>query len=96
MPFSGNRTKIKASLQECLVYIDMNEDVYTRDKLKIGFVLSYMNEEEAKDWRELYLKNIEDPVTGDPTPVSLHKILAELRTKNNQNAFYQNQLTTLY
>ena len=26
------------------------------DKLKIEFVLSYMNEKEAKDWRELYLK----------------------------------------
>ena len=48
--FSGNRTKVKAFLQECLVYIDMNEEVYTTDKLKIGFVLSYMNEKEAKDW----------------------------------------------
>ena len=50
MPFSGDRTKVKAFLQECLVYIDMNEEVYTMDKLKIGFVLSYMNKKEAKDW----------------------------------------------
>ena len=42
----------------------MNEDVYTTDKLKIGFVLSYMNKKEAKDWRELYLEDIEDPATG--------------------------------
>ena len=42
----------------------MNEDVYKTDKLKIGFVLSYMNEKEAKDWRELYLEDIEDPATG--------------------------------
>ena len=42
----------------------MNEEVYTTDKVKIGFVLSYMNEKEAKDWRGLYLKNIEDPATG--------------------------------
>ena len=63
-PFSGDRTKVKAFLQECLVYIDMNEDVYVTDKLKIGFVLSYMNEKEVKDWRELYLEDIEDPATG--------------------------------
>ena len=49
-PFSGDRMKVKAFLQECLVYIDMNEEVYTTDKLKIGFVLSYMDEKEAKDW----------------------------------------------
>ena len=64
MPFSGDRTKIKAFLQECLVYIDMNEEIYMTDKLKIGFVLSYMNKKEAKDWRELYLEEIKDPVTG--------------------------------
>ena len=64
MPPSGDRTKVKAFLQECLVYINMNEDVYTMDKLKIGFVLSYMNKNKARDWRELYLKNIKDPATG--------------------------------
>ena len=62
-PFNGNRTKVKVFSQECLVYINMNEDVYVMDKLKIGFVLSYMNEKEVKDWRELYLKDIEDPAT---------------------------------
>ena len=63
MPFSGNQTKVKAFLQECLVYIDMNKDVYITDKLKIEFILSYMNKKEARDWRELYLENIEDPAT---------------------------------
>ena len=63
-PFNGDRTKVKALLQECLVYIEMNKEIYTTDKLKTGFVLSYMNEKEAKDWRELYLEDIEDPATG--------------------------------
>ena len=62
-PFSGNQMKVKAFLQECLVYIDMNKEIYMTDKLKIGFVLLYMDEKEAKDWRELYLKSIEDLVT---------------------------------
>ena len=42
-PFSGDQTKVKAFLQECLVYIDINKEIYKTDKLKIGFVLSYMN-----------------------------------------------------
>ena len=47
-PFSGNQTKAKAFLQECLVYIDMNEEIYMTDKLKIGFVLLCVNEKEVK------------------------------------------------
>ena len=78
-PFSGDRTKIKAFLQECLVYIDINEDIYTTDKLKIGFVLSYMNEKEARDWRELYLEKIEDPVTGRLVYPTFGAFLTEVR-----------------
>ena len=55
--------KIKAFLQECLVYINMNKEIYMMDKLKIGFVLSYMNEKEVKDWQEFYLESIEYPAT---------------------------------
>ena len=77
--FSGDWMKIKAFLQECLVYIDMNKDVYVTDKLKIGFVLSYMNEKEAKDWRELYLKDIEDPVTGKLVYPTFGAFLTEVR-----------------
>ena len=80
MPFSSDRTEVKVFLQECLVYIDMNEEIYVTDKLKIGFVLSYMNKKEVKDWWELYLESIEDPATGKqayPTfgafPTEVHK-----------------------
>ena len=62
-PFSGDRMKIKAFLQECLVYINMNKEIYMMDRLKIGFVQSYINEKEARDWQELYLESIEDPAT---------------------------------
>ena len=65
-------------MQECLVYINMNKDVYTTDKLKIGFVLSYMNEKEAKDWRELYLKSIGDPVTGKLVYLTFSVFLTEV------------------
>ena len=66
-------------LQECLVYIDMNKEIYVTDKLKIGFVLSYMNEKEAKDWRELYPEDLEDPVTGKLVYPTFGAILAEVR-----------------
>ena len=77
-PFSGDQTKVKAFLQECLVYIDMSEEVYTMDKLKIGFVLSYMNEKEAKDWWELYLEDIEDPAAGKLVYPTFGTFLAEV------------------
>ena len=78
-PFSGDRTKVKAFLQECLVYIDINKDIYTTNKLKTGFVLSYMNEKEARDWRKLYLENLEDPVTGRLVYPTFGAFLTEVR-----------------
>ena len=78
-PFSGDQMKVKAFLQECLVYIDMNEEVYTTDKLKIGFVLSYINEKEAKDWQELYLKDLKDPATGKLVYPTFGAFLAKVR-----------------
>ena len=77
-PFSGDWMKVKAFLQECLVYIDMNEEIYMTDKLKIGFVLSYMNEKEAKDWQELYLKDLKDPATGKLVYPTFGTFLAEV------------------
>ena len=78
-PFSSDRTKVKAFLQECLVYIDMNEEIYTTDKLKIGFVLSCVNEKKAKDWWELYLKNIKDPATGKLVYPTFSTFLTEVQ-----------------
>ena len=78
-PFNGDRTKVKVFLQECLVYIDINKDIYTTDKLKIGFVLSYMNEKEARDWHKLYLENLEDPVTGRLVYLTFGAFLTEVR-----------------
>ena len=79
MPFSGDRTKIRAFLQECLVYIDMNEEIFMTDRLKIGFVLLYMNEKEARDWQELYLESIEDPATGKLVYLTFGAFLTKVR-----------------
>ena len=56
----------------------MNREIYTTDKLKIGFVLSYMNEKEARDWWELYLESIEDPATGKLVYLTFGAFLTEV------------------
>ena len=77
-PCSGDQTKVKAFLQECLIYIDMNKEVYMTDKLKIGFVLSYMNEKEAKDWWEFYPEDLKDPATGELVYPTFSTFLTEV------------------
>jgi hypothetical protein len=45
--FTSDRTKIRWFLQDCLGYLDMNQEIYKTDRLEIGFILSYMNNGEA-------------------------------------------------
>jgi hypothetical protein len=51
-PFTGDRTKIRRFLQDWLGYLDMNQAIYNSDRLKIRFILSYMNDGEAANWKE--------------------------------------------
>jgi hypothetical protein len=65
-PFTGDQTKIRRFLQDCLAYLDTNQNIYNTDRLKIGFILSYMNNREAANWKEYHLDTFEDPTTGMP------------------------------
>jgi hypothetical protein len=78
-PFTGDRTKIRRFLQDCLGYLDMNQGIYNTDQLKIGFILSYMNDGEAANWKEYYLDTLEDPNTGMPNFPTLVTFLADVR-----------------
>jgi hypothetical protein len=78
-PFTGDRTKIRQFLQDCLGYLDMNQSIYNTDQLKIGFILSYMNDGEAANWKEYYLNTLEDPNTGMPNFPTLVTFLADIR-----------------
>jgi Ty3 transposon capsid-like protein len=78
-PFTGNRTKIRRFLQDCLGYLDMNQNIYNTDRLKIGFILSYMNDGEATNWKEYYLDTLEDLTTGMPNLPTLVTFLADVR-----------------
>jgi hypothetical protein len=78
MPFMGNQTKIRPFLQDCLGYLDINQSIYDTDQLKIGSILSYMNDGEAANWKEYYLDTLEDPTTGISRLPTLITFLADV------------------
>jgi len=57
-PFHGDR-------KECKVYLSVNRAIYTTDEVNIAFFLSYMNDKEAKKWKDTYLRSITDKITED-------------------------------
>jgi hypothetical protein len=79
MPFTGDQTKIRRFLQNCLGYLDMNQSIYDTNQLKIGFILSYINDGEAANWKEYYLDTLEDPNTGMPKFPNLVMFLADIQ-----------------
>jgi hypothetical protein len=78
-PFTGDRMKIRQFLQDCLGYLDINQVIYNTDQLKIGFILSYMNDGEAANWKEYYLDTLEDLKTGMPNFPTLVMFLADIQ-----------------
>jgi hypothetical protein len=78
-PFTGDRTKIRRFLQDCLEYLDMNQGIYNTDRLKIGFILSYMNDGKDTNWKEYYLDTLEDLNTGMPNFPTLATLLADVQ-----------------
>jgi Domain of unknown function (DUF4939) len=78
-PFTGDQTKIRQFLQDCLGYLDMNQEIYNSDQLKIEFILSYINNGKATNWKEYYLDTLEDPNTGMPNFPTLVTFLVDVR-----------------
>jgi len=56
--FTGDRLKIKTFIQECNVYLLVNRKIYNTDESKIAFVLSYLTDKEALQWKEQYIDSI--------------------------------------
>jgi hypothetical protein len=79
MPFTGDQTKIRRFLQDCLGHLDINQGIYNTDQLKIGFILSYMNDGEAANWKEYYSDTLEDPNTGMPNFPTLVTFLVDIQ-----------------
>jgi hypothetical protein len=57
----------------------MNQSIYNTDQLKIGFILSHMNDGKVANWKEYYLDTLEDPNTGMPDFPTLVTFLAGIQ-----------------
>ena len=57
--FTSDRTKIKNFIQECDVYLNINDMIYDTDPAKIAFVLvSFITAGEAQKWKEQFMRSI--------------------------------------
>ena len=64
--FSGKRTELNKFLQDVLVYLMVNKEVYNNDEKKIVYLLSFMTEGDAASWKEEFLaRKIEEAEKND-------------------------------
>ena len=49
--FSGKWNDLEEFIFDCHMYLVMNKDIYKEDNQKILFILSYMKEGSAADWK---------------------------------------------
>ena len=56
--FTGDRTKIENFVQECDIYLNINDTIYDMDTAKIAFVLSFITAGEAQKWKEQFIRSI--------------------------------------
>ena len=54
--FTDNRNELKRFIQDCDLYMIINDKVYDTDTKKIGFVLALMNDGDAASWKEQLIK----------------------------------------
>jgi hypothetical protein len=55
-PFNGDRKKTLQFISEVLLYIGCNEEIYNTDKKQIAFLLSYLKDGPAADWKLLKVR----------------------------------------
>ena len=53
--FSGKRTDYRRFMQEVIVWVTVNKDMFRDDDAKIAFTLSFMQDGEAGAWKEQYV-----------------------------------------
>ena len=59
--FNGDWRRVKEFIRECNVYLNINENIYKTDKLKVAFVLLLMNKKEAPQWKAHFINKITRP-----------------------------------
>ena len=70
-PFSGKREDLRSFLQEVKLYLRGNYQAYPDDEDQILFVLSYMSEGNAKDWKEEFVEVAEQTSIQNNTDFTL-------------------------
>ena len=63
--FNGDRLKFKHFHQAVLLYLSINNHIFQTDEQKITFVLSYLAEKEAAQWREAWVRRNTDATTNN-------------------------------
>ena len=56
-PFTGKRDELDSFLQDVYLYLEVNSSIYDNDKKKIAYVLSFMNDGDAKAWKGQFLND---------------------------------------
>ncbi|PPQ93520.1 hypothetical protein CVT25_005366 [Psilocybe cyanescens] len=64
-PFNGKQFKSIKFLQECILYMGINKDVYDTEPKRIVFMLSFMQEGNAVVWKQQFVQNKLNLDTGD-------------------------------
>ena len=59
--FSGKREELDDFILDAKLYLSVNEKTYDDDKKKIAYVLSFMNEGDAKSWKGQFLRSATTP-----------------------------------
>ena len=54
-PFTGKREEPDDFIQDVYLYLIVNSNTYNTNKKKIGYMLSFMNNGDAKSWKAQFL-----------------------------------------
>ena len=55
-PFTGKQNELKKFIQDCVLYLHVNDQVYDTEEKKVTFTLSFMNEGDAGAFKEQFLE----------------------------------------
>jgi len=95
--FTGDRTRVRGFVQECLGYLQLNKHIYTSDEAKVAFILSFLTDKEALKWKETYLATLWDDNAGFkyPTFKEFLEVFTLYFKPINQTQTANNQLISL-
>ena len=69
--FTGNRNETKGFIQDCELYLLINEKIYDTDMKKIGFILALINDGDASSWKEQFIEEAITTCNAQSVPFTL-------------------------